>query len=205
MLMTGIMGLYIGRIHAEVKRGRVYVVGNRCGHRACLQSQRRPDGRRRTATDAPRVRVEPAADASGSDDVSIVADERVGDAAKRMPAAESVVPRWLPLAGILALAVLLRLLIGTNTDVSWLITVGEKVLDGQRLYVDLLEVNPGLRVSLFPGGVDERAVGLRAKSAWMRSFLRGVLQHFPRRPRSRRRKAPGWRRRWKLAAWTLAF
>jgi dolichol-phosphate mannosyltransferase len=31
MLMTGIMGLYIGRIHAEVKRRPLYVVTNRVG------------------------------------------------------------------------------------------------------------------------------------------------------------------------------
>jgi len=31
MLMTGIMGLYVGRIHAEVKRRPLYVVGTRVG------------------------------------------------------------------------------------------------------------------------------------------------------------------------------
>jgi polyisoprenyl-phosphate glycosyltransferase len=31
MLMTGIMGLYIGRIHAEVKRRPLYVVSQRLG------------------------------------------------------------------------------------------------------------------------------------------------------------------------------
>jgi len=31
MLMTGIMGLYIGRIHAEVKRRPLYVVSQKVG------------------------------------------------------------------------------------------------------------------------------------------------------------------------------
>ncbi len=31
MLMTGIMGLYIGRIHAEVKRRPLYVVSEKVG------------------------------------------------------------------------------------------------------------------------------------------------------------------------------
>jgi polyisoprenyl-phosphate glycosyltransferase len=31
MLMTGIIGLYIGRIHAEVKRRPLYVVDKRTG------------------------------------------------------------------------------------------------------------------------------------------------------------------------------
>jgi polyisoprenyl-phosphate glycosyltransferase len=31
MLMTGIMGLYIGRIHAEVKRRPLYVVSQKLG------------------------------------------------------------------------------------------------------------------------------------------------------------------------------
>jgi hypothetical protein len=35
-----------------------------------------------------------------------------------------------------------RAVLPTNSDVAWLLTVGEKVLDGQRLYVDILETNP---------------------------------------------------------------
>jgi len=96
--------------------------------------------------------------------VSILADERQGEAAPRATAAGRVAPRWLPLVGILALAVLLRLIIGPNMDVSWLITVGEKMLDGQRLYVDLIEVNPPASVYLyFPTVLVERAIGLPAE------------------------------------------
>ena len=56
MLMTGIMGLYIGRIHAEVKRRPLYVVSQKLGFERGCQSKcvallrrvgelKRPDGR----------------------------------------------------------------------------------------------------------------------------------------------------------------
>ncbi|GAB4357712.1 MAG: hypothetical protein Kow0026_18140 [Oricola sp.] len=38
---------------------------------------------------------------------------------------------------------------GTHTDVSWLLTVGEKVLAGERLYVDVWETNPPFSVLLY--------------------------------------------------------
>jgi glycosyltransferase involved in cell wall biosynthesis len=47
MLMTGIMGLYVGRIHAEVKRRPLYVVGTRVGFDAQRSSQE-------SASSAPR-------------------------------------------------------------------------------------------------------------------------------------------------------
>lgn len=138
--------------------------------------------------------------------MSILADERISGAAKRAPAAGSLAPRWLPLAGILLLAVLLRLIIGTNMDVSWLITVGEKVLDGQRLYVDLIEVNPPASVYLyFPAVLIERAIGLPAEiavdalaffGACCSIFLAGRILDSA--------KLLDGMDRWKLAAWTLA-
>jgi len=42
---------------------------------------------------------------------------------------------------------------GENTDVSWLIIVCEKVLAGQKLYVDILETNPPFSVALYFGPV----------------------------------------------------
>ena len=57
--------------------------------------------------------------------------------------------RWLPLLTVFAAAIGLRLLVVANTDVSWLITLSEKVLDGQRLYLDLSEVNPPASVFLY--------------------------------------------------------
>jgi hypothetical protein len=50
---------------------------------------------------------------------------------------------WL-IAGALvcAVAVGLRAVLPFNVDVSWLLIVCERVLDGQRLYLDILEINP---------------------------------------------------------------
>lgn len=57
--------------------------------------------------------------------------------------------QWLPVLLILTAAAALRLFFVTNTDVSWGITMAEKVLDGQRLYVDLIEANPPATVFLY--------------------------------------------------------
>lgn len=58
-------------------------------------------------------------------------------------------PRWLPLAFIVVLAVVLRQILVANTDVSWDLTMADKVLDGQRLYVDVIEVNPPATMFLY--------------------------------------------------------
>ena len=57
--------------------------------------------------------------------------------------------RWLPLLTVFAAAIGLRLVVVANTDVSWLITLSEKVLDGQRLYADLVELNPPASIILY--------------------------------------------------------
>ncbi len=59
------------------------------------------------------------------------------------------VVRFLPYAVILLLALIVSYLIGGICDVSWQITLSEKMLDGQRLYVDLLEVNPPASTFLY--------------------------------------------------------
>jgi hypothetical protein len=58
-------------------------------------------------------------------------------------------PRWLPLAFIFVLAVVLRQILVANSDVSWDLTIADKVLDGQRLYVDVIEVNPPATMFLY--------------------------------------------------------
>jgi hypothetical protein len=79
---------------------------------------------------------------------------------------KTVAGRWLPLAVVFAVAILVRHLVVANTDVSWLITLAEKVLDGQRLYVDLIEINPPASVFLYlPAVAFARALGLSPETA----------------------------------------
>jgi hypothetical protein len=67
----------------------------------------------------------------------------------------------LQLLLVVATAVVLRAFSATNVDVSWLITIGEKMLAGERLYVDLIEVNPPASAFLYlPAVLLARALGL---------------------------------------------
>ncbi len=68
---------------------------------------------------------------------------------------------WFSILILFAAAVALRHILPANTDVSWLLTVGERVLDGQRLYVDVIETNPPMAVLTYiPGIAFARATGL---------------------------------------------
>lgn len=57
--------------------------------------------------------------------------------------------RWTPFVLLFAAAIILRPLLVANSDVSWDLTLAEKWLDGQRLYVDVIEVNPPATVFLY--------------------------------------------------------
>jgi len=57
--------------------------------------------------------------------------------------------RWLPMIAIVVVAVALRKFLLANVDVSWFITIAEKWLDGQRLYVDIVDVNPPASMFLY--------------------------------------------------------
>jgi hypothetical protein len=95
--------------------------------------------------------------------MSIAADQHFSATRVHRPAAAM---HWLVLTAIVAAAVLLRLILGSNMDVSWDLTLAEKVASGQRLYVDILEVNPPATVLLYlPAVLIERAIGLRADIA----------------------------------------
>jgi hypothetical protein len=56
---------------------------------------------------------------------------------------------WLPLIVIFAIGVLLRNLVVANTDVSWLITLCEKILNGERPYIDFIETNPPASIYVY--------------------------------------------------------
>ncbi len=56
---------------------------------------------------------------------------------------------WLMIVAAFAVAVLLRWALPFNVDVSWWLTVSERMLDGQRLYVDIFETNPPMAVSVY--------------------------------------------------------
>src|SRR5258708_17077592 len=80
------------------------------------------------------------------------------------PGASPALLPWISIVILFAAAIVLRHVLPANTDVSWLLTVGERVLDGQRLYVDVIETNPPMAVLIYlPGIVIARALGLPAE------------------------------------------
>lgn len=50
-------------------------------------------------------------------------------------------------------AILLRQVVPLNTDVSWLLVVCERMLDGQHLYGDIIEINPPMAAYAYLPGV----------------------------------------------------
>jgi len=72
---------------------------------------------------------------------------------------------WLPFVLVLAAAFLLRGYVVPNVDVAWSLTLVEKMLDGQRLYVDLLDINPPAGTLIYlPPVMVARLFGLRPES-----------------------------------------
>jgi hypothetical protein len=71
---------------------------------------------------------------------------------------------WLALAALFAAALIMRHVLAANPDVSWLLTVAERIWDGQRLYVDVIETNPPIApLTYLPGIVIARALDLPAE------------------------------------------
>src|SRR5258707_1884651 len=78
-------------------------------------------------------------------------------------AAPALLP-WLSIIILFLAAIVLRHFLAANTDVSWLLTVGERVLDDQRLYIDVVETNPPMAVLPYiPGIAIALALGLPAE------------------------------------------
>jgi hypothetical protein len=65
-----------------------------------------------------------------------------------IPRAGALVWPWI-VAAVVAFALIERALIDTTPDVSWLLTLGEKMLAGERPYVDFIEVNPPVSFYLY--------------------------------------------------------
>ena len=79
---------------------------------------------------------------------------------------------WISIAAVFAAAMLLRQVVPLNVDVSWLLVIGERVLDGQRLYVDIVEINPPMAVFAYlPGIALARAIGLDTVKLHVRHIL----------------------------------
>ena len=119
---------------------------------------------------------------------------------------DDVLRKWLPLLLILGAAVAVRHFVIANTDVSYAITMSEKVLDGQRLYTDLIEVNPPASTFLYLpavvlarmfGWAPERVVDTLVFVGALVSLgiTAGIIRHYRLLD-----GLPGW----SLAAFTLA-
>jgi hypothetical protein len=99
--------------------------------------------------------------------------------------AQSPLLRWVPasrpvlLIGLAAAAVaalVQSFLVPIDCDVSWLITVNEKMLAGQRLYVDVIEVNPPASIWLYTPFVWlAHALQLRPEAVIVAAFIAVAL------------------------------
>jgi hypothetical protein len=88
---------------------------------------------------------------------------------RTLPRAIAYPERWA-LAAIVAFALIERAFIETAPDVSWLLTLGERMLAGERPYVDFIEVNPPASIYLYlPALLLSRVSGLTPE------FLVGLL------------------------------
>ncbi|GHA32433.1 hypothetical protein GCM10007989_30630 [Devosia pacifica] len=56
---------------------------------------------------------------------------------------------WALSIGALLCAYAIQIGLGLNPDVSWLLTVGERMLEGQQLYIDIRELNPPMSALLY--------------------------------------------------------
>ena len=97
--------------------------------------------------------------------MSVIAGGGAWRARPRLAAAWSMLrAHWWPALLVAAVALIERHLVVANTDVSWGFTMAEKVLGGERPYVDFLEANPPAPIYLYlPAVVIARLVGLSAE------------------------------------------
>lgn len=102
----------------------------------------------------------------------------VADALPQQPGAAGRGERLGLLAAFaagLALTILVQAFNPGVTDVAWLFAVGERILDGERLYVDILEVNPPASLLIYlPALMVERATGLAAETVLLATLTAGL-------------------------------
>jgi hypothetical protein len=73
---------------------------------------------------------------------------------------------WLMIGVVFAVAIWLRQVVPLNTDVSWLLVIGERMLDGQRLFRDIVEINPPMApFAYLPGVALARLLGVDPRHA----------------------------------------
>jgi hypothetical protein len=71
---------------------------------------------------------------------------------------------WLGVVALFVAAMAMRHVVADNTDVSWLLIAGERWLDGQRLYSEIVETNPPMAILIYvPGILIGRALGMPAE------------------------------------------
>ncbi|HLL26327.1 MAG TPA: hypothetical protein VKT73_01575 [Xanthobacteraceae bacterium] len=91
----------------------------------------------------------------------IVGEPRLTGNRRALPAFFAHLRTALPLIAVVIAAIALRFFIILTADVSWLITLAEKVLDGNRLYIDFIETNPPASILIYaPAVALARALGL---------------------------------------------
>ena len=69
-------------------------------------------------------------------------------------------------AGVIVIAAIVRCFIWLDSDVSWLLTLAEKIVAGARAYVDFFETNPPADILIYvPAVLIANTVGISAESA----------------------------------------
>jgi len=91
-------------------------------------------------------------------DITVAVPARTGFAIARLA-------KFAPALAVFALAVLIRVVLHLNPDVSWLLLVGDKMLHGARVYVDVIETNPPASILLYlPAVWMENHFGIAAET-----------------------------------------
>src|SRR5471030_327596 len=87
----------------------------------------------------------------------------------------ALVSFW-PAAAVVVLATIVRSFIWLNSDVSWLLTLGEQVLAGARAYVDFSEPNPPASILIYmPAILVARVFDVSAESMVSALVFAGVF------------------------------